>query len=318
MQPNKLIQRLFDLGHFRNPAHPTGVAATDLSKLKLHDESVKIAIASYQEFMATDFDRLSLAHHGRIGIADGEIGPATAELFEVERCGHPDYTDAEMATGSGSWPAGCHPDWPSNHTFTVSVNKAGMPSFLGSKDDPNSLFEQAWNIQRLAYADMGIVFIRADGDSSAQTQVTWQRGGGWIGLAIVPNSPKCRDRIWAKFDNRYSPGDMLNQWARLLCHEFGHNMSLGHSRGGIMNPSITSGPFTATAWRGDPSEKLLARYFGGVPVDLGGNGPDPNPDPDPNPNPDPNPSGRWFKGGFELMDGDKSLGEYIIVPKPRV
>lgn len=321
MQPSELIRRLYELGHFRNPAHPTGVNEDDLPNLRLTDEPVKKAIASYQEFMAEDFDRLSLAAHGRIGIADGEVGPATEALVQVERCGCPDYDGAEMATGSGSWPAGCHPDWPNNHAFTVQVNKSGMPSFLGRPDDPNSIFEQAWDLQRRAYADIGIVFIREDDNPRANTYVTWQRGAGWIGLAIVPNRPKCGERIWAKFDNRYSPGAMLDQWARLLAHEFGHNMGMSHSRGGIMNPSITSGKFTTTAWRGDPSESLLSRFFGGEPVDLG-DGPKPPPKPDdPNPPEPPKPPGPneyWFKGSFELMRGDESLGPYILAPKPQV
>lgn len=57
---NPIIQKLWDLGHFHNPAHPTGVTASSLESLQLHDKSVRIAIASFQEFMAEDFDRLSL------------------------------------------------------------------------------------------------------------------------------------------------------------------------------------------------------------------------------------------------------------------
>lgn len=267
----KIIRRLWELGHFYNPKTYHDIKEVDLPKLSLDDESVKDATASFQEFMADSFDKFSSEHHSRIGVADGDIGPATLDLLEMPRCGFPDYTqeDLMLANGSGSWPVGCHPDWPNNHAFSVQVNKSSMPSFLGSRTDENSVFEKAWRLQRLAYADMGIVYVRDDNNSRANTLVTFQRGRGWIGLAIVPRNPKCGDRIWAKFDVRYSPRDLLNQWARLLAHEFGHNMGMSHFRGGIMNPSIVSGVFTPTAWRGDPAERTLARWFGGDPVDLG-------------------------------------------------
>ena len=309
-----LIQRLWNYGHFHNPAHPTGVVEADLPKLKLTDASVKTALASFQEFMAADFDRLALEEHGRIGIADGDFGPATSKLFEVERCGCPDY---EMATdghveqaGSGSWPANCRPDFPGLHTFSVQMNKSGMPSYLSSTIEP------AWDLVRRAYANMGILFLREDANNRANTLVTWQRGSGWIGLAIVPRSPRCGERIWARFDNRYQPRDLLNQWARLLAHEFGHNMGMSHSRGGIMNPSIVSGPFTPTAWRGDPSESLLRRFFGGVPIPLDGPKPD-EPKPD-EPKPPITDEQFVFTGDFELKQGDRSFGRFILVPRPQV
>jgi len=322
MTPQEIIRRLWDLGHFHNPAHPTGVKLEDLPKLKLTDRSVSIAMASYQEFMAVDFDRFSAVHHNRPGICDGDVGPASIDLLNIERCGYPDYEMArtEEATGSGSWPANCHPSWPGVHTFTLQVDKSGMPSFLGDKNDPNSLFEQCFQRQREAYADMGIVFVREDRNNKANTLVTWQRGAGWIGLAIVPSRFSCGLRIWAKFDNAYRPGQMFDQWSRLLAHEFGHNMGMSHSRGGIMNPSITSGVFTPTAWRGDPSEAILKRNFGGVPVPIDGPNPPPKPDPDPKPDPKPDPTpGRvYFGGSVTAMVDGKSIGEFILTPKPRL
>ena len=63
--PNKttipIIQKLWDYGHFRNPAMPTGVDESDLPGLQLHDAAVKIALRSFQEFMGADFDRLHCA-----------------------------------------------------------------------------------------------------------------------------------------------------------------------------------------------------------------------------------------------------------------
>lgn len=317
MKPQEIIRRLWDLGHFHNPAHMTDVKEQDLDQLTLTDGVVRTAMASFQEFMAADFDRLSAVHHGRPGITDGDIGPASVDLMSVERCGCPDYAmSVQEATGSGSWPANCHPDWPGVHTFTIQVDKRGMPSFLGSRDDPDSVFERAFERMRQAYADIGIVFIREDNNSRANTLVTWQRGAGWIGLAIVPSRMSCGLRIWAKFDNRYSPSALFDQWARLLAHEFGHNMGMSHFRGGIMNPSIVSGPFTPTAWRGDPAFGSLRRFFGGEPVDLGGDKPDPDP-PKPDPD-DPKPKRFYLSGSVTAHLDGQSLGEFILTPKPRL
>lgn len=263
MQPQTVIQKLWDYGHFRNPDFRNNVKAEDLGKLKLSDEVVQNAIKSYQDFFAMQFNALAVVEHNRPGVVDGVIGPATIKLLEMPRCGHPDFEEFSLLeTGRGSWPAGCHPDWPNNHTFTVQMNKSRMPSFL------NDVIEPAWELCRAAYADMGIVFIREDDNNRANTYVTWERGNGWIGLAIVPRSFRCGMRIWAKYSWRYQPRDLVNQWARLLAHEFGHNMGMGHTRGGIMNPSIIGGKFDKNEWRGDPKERELTRYFGGVPVPL--------------------------------------------------
>jgi hypothetical protein len=314
---NEIIDRLYRLGHFHNPAHPTGVKEVDLPKLKLTDASVKIAIQSYQEFMAGDFDKFSLEEHDRIGIADGEIGPATAKLLAMDRCECPDYAleTIEAANGRGSWPVGCHKDlFPANHAFAVWFDRPKMPSHW------RTIFDEAWGLVRAAYANIGMAFFEVLDRAKANTTVTWERSRSWIGLAIVPRNPSCGDRISAKFDNAYGSTmqrmQMVWQIARLMAHEFCHNMGLSHTRGGIMNPSIVGGPFTTTAWRGDPSEPALVRLFGGVPVNIGGPKPDPKPPTDSVPPLDA--AGLYFDGSFTLRQGDKSLGDFILVPKPKV
>ena len=184
-------------------------------------------------------------------------------LFSIPRCGCPDVeTDA---TGSGSWPVGCHSEWPRNHAFAVFFDMAGMPRHW------TSAFDAAWELVMQAYANIGIAFFRTMERAKANTIVTWQRGNGWIGLAIVPRGPRCKDRIWAKYDNRYGSSfslqRLINQLAFLMAHEFGHNMGMSHTRGGVMNPSLISGTFHADQWRkDDPAFSILKRYFGGEPV----------------------------------------------------
>lgn len=307
MDGDDFKRRLWDLGHFRNPEMPTGVTLDELGDLPLTSDAVKTAIRSYQDFMREDFDRISIEEHGRPGIADGEPGPATMRLFAVQRCGCPDFpSGTEPAVGRGSWPAGCTKEYPENHTFAIYWDKRNMPGFLVG------VIDRCIELCYAAYRDMGIVFITSPDRQRCNTVASWERGRGWIGLAIVGQNQTCSSRIWAKYDTRYQPRALTDQWARLLAHEFGHNMGLRHHRGGIMNPSITSGPFTETAWRGDPAESILRRWFGGEPVP-----PKDEPNP-PEPGPQPPVGGLRFKGEFEAFDGDKSLGKYILIPKPEV
>lgn len=184
-------------------------------------------------------------------------------LFSIERCGCPDVMPD--STGSGSWPVGCHPEWPENHAFAVFYASSNIPSHW------RAAFDEAWALVIEAYADIGIAFFRTGDRRRANTIVTWQRGNGWIGLAIVPRGPRCGQTIWAKYDNRYgssfSPERLVNQLSYLMAHEFGHNMGIGHTRGGVMNPSLINGTFHRDQWRrSDPAYPILRRYFGGDPI----------------------------------------------------
>jgi len=131
-------------------------------------------------------------------------------------------------------------------------------------------FEEAWRKVQEAYVNVGIAFFETKEKRKANTIVTWQRGSGWIGLAIVPRGPKCGQQIWAKYDNRYGSSfsleKLINQLAQLMGHEFGHNMGLGHSRGGVMNPTLLNSPFTPNIWLTDPSYKYLKPWFSGQPI----------------------------------------------------
>lgn len=256
---NTIIRLLHKYGHFRN----TDSSVNELLKLSLKDELVVQAIASYQEFHSEALEQLSFKHHFRTHSVDGDLGPATLELLSLPRCGCSDFT----AQGSGSWPKNCFGLGP-NHFFVIQHFKSRIPAFVD--------FARSFSLVIAAYKDIGlhIVFnptsdlvtsqadVRKLSASQYHTRMTYQALRGPIGLAIVPSRPNCSSRIWARFEPKYRPGDTLNQWARLYAHELGHNMGLGHSRGGIMNPSITSGPFTKTAWRNDPSYRTLKRYFG--------------------------------------------------------
>lgn len=268
-----IIQLLWDTGHFRNPGCPEtwGVEARDLDTLRLGDGVVVAAARSYQQFLSQSLEPLAARHHGRMPVCDGEIGPATAELMAQPRCGCPDFaaadSGAEAATGSGSWPPGCKPELAEHHAITVSVSERGMPAFL------KPVFATVWANTDAAYAEIGLTLIRDDGNRAANIQVSFEPlSGSTIGLAIVGRGQTCRTSIWAKFDPGYQPANVVREWTSLVKHELGHNMGLSHSQGGVMNPSIVPG--LPVSWRGDPSEPILARWFGGQPVPTDPQGPE--------------------------------------------
>jgi len=215
----------------------------------LDDSRVVDAIERYRDFL-------------QVHTLDNE------SLFNLDRCGEPDIVDPETL-GSGSWPKGCHKDeWPNNHAFAIYFDMSNFPKHWGPA------FEQAFALVQAAYANIGIAFFRTMDRKKANTIVTWQRGQGWIGLAIVPRNPQCGQQIWAKFDNRYglsfSLQQLIYQLAYLMAHEWGHNMGMSHTRGGIMSPKLVNGIFHEDQWRrNDPAfNQYLKRFFDGEPIQI--------------------------------------------------
>lgn len=280
MKISDILTLLWDSGHFRNPANTLSwnVKRADLLTIPLSHPAVKEAVRSYQDFQSEILEPFSLAIHNRSAIHDGEIGPATRALFAVERCGCPDYPTAEAladglileATGSGSWPANCLPDWKDTHAITIAVDDSGMASFL------RPVFEtEVWARVQKAYSEIGVMLVRQDDNPRANLQTSFRSsvgGMGAIGLAIVPNGQTCQMSVWNRFKAGYQPRNIVNEWVTLIMHELGHNMGLNHSRGGVMNPSIVEG--LPMSWKNDTSFSVLKRWFGGEPVTGAPDGPE--------------------------------------------
>lgn len=284
MNRQEIIELLWKYGHFRNPENANGashgVTEADITGgvLTLQDAAVQEALRSYQHFQKPVLDALASEVHGRRGIADGEVGPATERLLDLPRCGSPDFVLTEEALGSGRWGQCKLEQYPDNHAVTVKWDLSKCPPFL------KPVFEQVWKNVVASYAEVGIAFVREDGNPKANLQcrftVPQQEAGNlrgnWIGLAIVGWSGiRCSDEIWALFDLNYNPANTISEWTTLVKHELGHNMGLQHSSGGVMNPSIVRG--LPISWKGDPSWSTLARWFGGEPVQSPGPGPTPPP-----------------------------------------
>jgi hypothetical protein len=261
MTDNEIIDWLWKYGHFRNPeiVDTHNIQESDLGILTLENRVVKDAIRSIQ-MLDANFELLSQQHHNRVAQFDGEVGPATRELLTLPRCGSPDY---QAATGEGSWPVpGCDPTRPNReteHSIRVALNTSNASSKV------KAYLEESLQMVRDAYGEMGLsVRYILDGSTDVEIVKRFQRlGGSTIGWNHILQRSTCNQTLEGRLDSGYQPDAQL--FAVLECHETGHGVGAGHTRGGIMNPSILRvSPLT---WRGDPSESKMARWFGGEPID---------------------------------------------------
>lgn len=270
---------LWRYGHFRNPAEEFeaswNVTQDDLGRLSLYDEEFKLAVRSFQQ-LDVNCDVECLRHHHRSLNPDGLIGSATRDVMLYPRCGTPDHGDstqrrAGRLVGAGNW-ARCH-DVGNFHSASVEITNA-HPTHVAEN------WEQIRENVIRAYADVGLLF-HFDGREPVNIQFSYVgQSDGWIGLAIVSNDSTCRSRaIWCRYLSRYTGGatntDIITQWTSLIKHELGHNCGMGHTRGGVMNPSVIRG-LPVLFGRSDPARQLLINRFGGEPVPR-----DDPPDPDP-------------------------------------
>lgn len=315
---DKIIRRLWDLGHFRNPAHPAGVTEDELPILQLHDAPVRIAIASFQEFMASDFDRFSLDEHKRIGHADGEIGPATESLFEMPRCGFPDYLEAGLE--EANWPTGCRGKLRFGRDF------ASLPGM--SQEDTDKAFWAAVNNITAAIADIDIVSANHGDISNLQVLAGLKRlSGSTLAWSYLARN-NCSDKLHQAYNTRVAWA--LRKAATVGTHELIHAMGGPHVRDNdaTMYPSIHSRSLARYGYLNDTDLSMMR----GIGYSLSGADqpsledlfyPRDRPKPDP-PKPEPptpqppGPNEYWFSGDFDLMRGDDSLGKYILTPKPEV
>jgi len=261
MTDREIVELLESTGHLEWPFGkqqriPDEVYKFDVQR-PLRHPAIEAATASYQNFMCECLDPLCMQHHSRHSQADGQIGPATLELFELPRCGCADYSpDVAAATGSGSW-KGCH-GVGDYHQATVHIDVQHMPTFL----DPH--WAEILARVTASYEDIGLRFEFVDEPDANIAMSFVERSRGWIGLAIVGQGESCGSQIWARFLSTYKPKNILSEWTTLIMHELGHNAGLQHTRGGVMSPSIVHG--LPASWKGDPSRPVLARKYGGVPI----------------------------------------------------
>lgn len=271
--PKNVISFLREFGHLR---YPEGKEQDDAlgqdakndatcNKLTLQDEVVKNALRSFQKLDA-NCETFALGLHGRDINPDGDLGPATKAVMGLDRCGHVDYGDPDElaalpAVGSGNWKR-CH-GVGEFHSASITVH--GTPG--------NHLLPVWPQVQSRiveAFAETGLLFHF---DGRSPINIDWRfvdTAAGWIGLAQLVNNATCNTRIWCQYQRRYTGGNTQNavitQWTTLGKHELIHNCGIGHTNGGVMNPSIING--LPISLRGDVVWPQMAARFGGVPVPI--------------------------------------------------
>lgn len=230
-------------------------------------------VSSFTTFMGEDYDRLVYAIHGRLQPKhDGLVDEAGTKILLTPRCGHPDFMLAEMATGRGSWAAGCLGN-DGVHEVYVFIDGRRMPSRT------RGWWDSELRTVMAAYAAVGWRWVLTEERSKAHIVISWESlSGSIIGLAQLPGSGHCRTGFFLKMDPNWTPSE--NQNAKLLGHEGGHSANSGHiPNDPVMHPSmgnnVWNGSFAGTAFG-----SRLNQFFGGEPVPPdGGDDPGPNPPP---------------------------------------
>ena len=220
------------------------------------DRSVSLDDAANELCLVLGFRSVKAYQQWHGLLVDDWPGPITIAHMNTPRCGRPDVEDEayRAIVGSGSFPQPCQKEG-----VLVHYDKSRFPkSWL---DNWPEIQEKTFK----AYADMGGRMRETLDENAAHIRVWATQGAGWIGLAQF-NNRSCSGSVFHQLSYSYIPNDLVNQMCRLHTHEFGHNVNLQHTRGGVMNPTILSGPFNG--WeRGDPSYDTLVRFFGGEPLD---------------------------------------------------
>lgn len=264
------------------------------------DEARQKMVELFQSKMWLDYRDEGIAQLGRDPLIDGVVGPVTKEVFKLPRCGCPDFAFPKKEgvykpeeAGIGPW-KGCHNVGDAHAAHFQYQNDP--PSHMNrDAGDGETIFTKALRKVREVNAKKGLLCyfsgpgiieeFHPEDMGSVQSRVSWTRGNGWIGLAIVGrDGMPCSETIWIQYDNSftssYDIARAIHGMVLLKLHEQGHNEGLGHTSGGIMNPSLRLS--TTADWEGDVAEEWQRRRFGFKPVPIPGPGPGPEP-PDPEP-----------------------------------
>ena len=312
------LEDFWRTGHFWNPRYPETHNVKTLREARaigrLQHPIARWATMSFQQ-ADSSLDMLAIDHHQRTAVADGDAGPATKELLRarldraflphLRGCPVPDHKppdgvlfgedDADLAAVAesmagfedGPYPRGCLEGHEDAHAIRVDVIDSNMPRHW--RDNWGWLVQKS----RELWADIGVRMIYLPRGSRSEIDMSWRNGRGWIGLAQALGQ-SCGGRGFLYLDPGYNPRD---RWRllTLLQHEEGHSCNKGHTRGGIMNPTILR---TDGNWRTDPSWPTFQLWYGGerVPIDPAG-----GPDPEPTPPPGGTPSG-WTHAGVFVIE----------------
>lgn len=219
------IRRLWNTGHFSNPAavNANNVTDAELVNLTIDDAVVKEAVESYQKYFYDMLDTLTHQFHQRGAVIDGEIGPATDKLLDMPRCGVPEYANHQEA----NWPTNCR------NEITVSYDFDSISAATASVAWPQAL--KAW-------VDRCELMFELKSQFSQSTRI-WATDGPLPGSTLAW-SMLAQNNCGARLEQRY---DTTVNWSvtylsSTIVHEVGHALGLEHinNRNAIMYPSISN------------------------------------------------------------------------------
>jgi hypothetical protein len=257
----------FDRGHARNPdrefRETWNVTREDISEGRVTADHMlgMLIIRSYQEYHQGEFSQIASAMHGgRMGVADGEVGPATELLFKTPRCGMPDFLIPdvpekatlwngphqdnvlpESAIEAANWPGSCRNDLKFNMLFT---------SLPGLDDqETTTAFTVMCNIWTRCVDDLKIRIWREQQDAQKLDIYAEKMPlpGGTLAWSYLARNT-CQVSLQQKYDTtvRWS----LAQLVATATHEVGHALGMNHNRqsGSLLYPSITSALINRWGW----------------------------------------------------------------------
>lgn len=272
LSDKEIIHLLYDYGHLggghlekmQGLKNSADVSLADLDKLTLKDKAVKEALASFQGFMAHDYEALAIQHRGtRTGMfgeahvenfGDGESDEAARRLFEVPRCGMPDILPDGGFSASGSWQEPCR-----SQGVTFFVDKTNIPSTYAAFWDSDILPSVISAFRRVGAAMKQIQDKNAANIFNSFPALF----GSTIGLASL-HAGSCSSKGFCRLDRDFRCNK--EDAKKLLAHEWCHNWNHNHTRTGLLAPSMSSnaGPFVG--FEGDASMPTWVRFTDGKPL----------------------------------------------------
>lgn len=227
------LKMIYDFGHFLSPeALSVGeVREEELPSLDLDHPIVLAAVRSYQEWFKPQLDELAgriktFGGLGRPAIADGEVGPATAELMTFPRCGVSDYLPAII--GEANWPEACRHEITTSYKMILPGLTPERLRALWLESDAN------WS------RELELMFRYEDG-SYPNTRIyafAANLGGNVLADQYLAQG-SCTVRLQGRFDSNRTWSETL--FTATCTHEHGHALGLGHLQDPLatMYPSVT-------------------------------------------------------------------------------